>query len=67
MKRDMFTNNNLFLASEFLDETITAVFGGGGAKGGSHLGSLEVLDNHEVPIHRLFGTSMGAFVSVLYR
>ena len=54
------------LAAEILDETNTVVCGGGGAEGASHLGSFQVLQEQEVPIHRLIGTSIGAFVSVLF-
>ena len=38
------------------------VLGGGGARGGAHLGVLEVLDELRVPVDCVAGTSMGALV-----
>ncbi|MBL0143110.1 MAG: patatin-like phospholipase family protein [Betaproteobacteria bacterium] len=39
------------------------VLGGGGARGGAHLGVLEVLEELRVPFDCVAGTSMGALVS----
>jgi len=36
------------------------VLGGGGARGGAHLGVLEVLEEFHVPIDCIAATSMGA-------
>lgn len=38
------------------------VLGGGGARGGAHLGVLEVLDELRIPVDCVAGTSMGALV-----
>ncbi|HET7402503.1 MAG TPA: patatin-like phospholipase family protein [Usitatibacter sp.] len=38
------------------------VLGGGGARGGAHLGVLEVLEELHVPVDCIAGTSMGALV-----
>jgi NTE family protein len=38
------------------------VLGGGGARGGAHLGVLEVLEDLRVPVDCVAGTSMGALV-----
>ena len=40
--------------------------GGGGGKGGAHLGVLAVLEELDVPIDVIAGTSVGAAVGVLY-
>ena len=39
---------------------------GGGARGAAHIGVLKVLEELEVPIHAIAGTSMGAVVGGLY-
>jgi len=39
---------------------------GGGARGGAHLGVLEVLEELRVPIHCVAGTSIGSIVGGLY-
>jgi NTE family protein len=39
---------------------------GGGARGAAHVGVLEVLEDHHVPIDYIAGTSMGAIVGGLY-
>lgn len=39
---------------------------GGGALGLAHIGVLQWLDEHHVPVDRLAGTSMGALVGALY-
>ncbi|HEY4998667.1 MAG TPA: patatin-like phospholipase family protein, partial [Usitatibacter sp.] len=45
---------------------IGLVLGGGGARGGAHLGVLEVLESLRVPIDCIAGTSMGALVGGAY-
>jgi NTE family protein len=45
---------------------IALVLGGGGARGGAHLGVLEVLENLRVPIDCIAGTSMGALAGGAY-
>jgi len=42
------------------------VLGGGGARGGAHLGVLEVLEEMRVPVDCVAGTSMGALVGGAY-
>src|SRR6185437_1713028 len=42
------------------------VLGGGGARGGAHLGVLEVLEELHVPVDCIAGTSMGALVGGAY-
>src|SRR5450631_1681240 len=45
---------------------IGLVLGGGGARGGAHLGVLEVLESLRVPIDCIAGTSMGALAGGAY-
>lgn len=45
---------------------IALVLGGGGARGSAHVGVLQALEEHNVPIDMVVGTSMGAFVGGLY-
>jgi NTE family protein len=42
------------------------VLGGGGARGGAHLGVLEVLEELHVPVDCIAGTSIGALVGGAY-
>ncbi len=45
---------------------IGLVLGGGGARGGAHIGVLEVLEELRVPFDCVAGTSMGALMSGAY-
>lgn len=45
---------------------IGLVLGGGGAKGGAHVGVLEVLESQRIPIDLVVGTSAGSAVGALY-
>ncbi len=45
---------------------IGLVLGGGGAKGAAHVGVLRVLQNLNVPIHCVVGTSIGSIIGGLY-
>ena len=45
---------------------VALVLGGGGARGGAHLGVLEVLEELHVPVDCIAGTSMGALVGGAY-
>jgi len=45
---------------------IGLVLGGGGARGGAHIGVLKVLDELRVPIDCIAGTSMGALIGATY-
>lgn len=42
------------------------VLGGGGGKGGAHLGVIRVIDSLELPIDLIAGTSIGGVLGVLY-
>jgi NTE family protein len=45
---------------------IGLVLGGGGARGFAHIGVLQVLEENNIPVHAVAGTSMGAVVGSLY-
>ncbi|GBC82254.1 putative NTE family protein [bacterium HR10] len=45
---------------------IGVVLGGGGAKGLAHIGVLKVLEEAEIPIDGIVGTSVGAFIGGAY-
>src|SRR5215467_15073807 len=45
---------------------IGLVLGGGGARGGAHIGVLEGLEELRIPVDCVAGTSMGALVSGAY-
>lgn len=46
--------------------TIGLVLGGGGAKGLAHVGVIKVLEDNQIPVDVIAGTSMGAIVGALY-
>jgi NTE family protein len=45
---------------------IGLVLGGGGAKGGAHIGVIKVLEEMHIPIDCIAGTSMGSIVGAAY-
>ena len=56
----------LRLARILSGQAIGVVLGGGGARGLSHLGVLQAIEEQGIPIDLIGGTSMGAFVGGLY-
>lgn len=47
-------------------ERVALVLSGGGAKGLAHIGVIKALEEHEIPIDYLTGTSMGGVVGAFY-
>ncbi|MDE6266179.1 MAG: patatin-like phospholipase family protein [Muribaculaceae bacterium] len=47
-------------------KSVGLVLSGGGAKGIAHIGVIKVLEEHNIPIDYIAGTSMGAIVGGLY-
>jgi NTE family protein len=45
---------------------IALVLGGGGARGLSHLGVLNVLEKENIPLDMIVGTSMGSIIGACY-
>lgn len=46
--------------------TVALVLSGGGAKGSAHVGVLKVLEEMQIPVDMICGTSMGGLVGGLY-
>ncbi|MCL6636534.1 MAG: patatin-like phospholipase family protein [Alicyclobacillus sp.] len=49
-----------------MDPVIGLALGSGGAKGFAHIGVLQALEEHNVPVHVVTGCSMGSLVGALY-
>lgn len=47
-------------------QSVGLVLSGGGAKGIAHIGVIQALEDHNIPIDYIAGTSMGAVVGGLY-
>lgn len=47
-------------------QKVAVVLSGGGAKGVCHIGLLKALEENNIPIDYVAGTSMGAIVAGLY-
>ncbi len=58
----------LFLFSTLADARpkIGLALGGGGAKGAAHIGVLKILEQHNIPIDYIAGTSIGSVVGGMY-
>lgn len=52
--------------AETKEERVGLVLGGGGAKGLAHIGVLLYLEEHQIPVDFVVGTSMGAIAGGLY-
>ena len=57
---------SLFSFSEVYAQKVAVVLSGGGAKGACHVGLLKALEENDIPIDYIAGTSMGAIVAGLY-
>ena len=47
-------------------QSVGLVLSGGGAKGIAHIGVIQALEDNDIPIDYVAGTSMGAIVGGLY-
>ena len=56
----------LLLGTSAVAQRVGVVLSGGGAKGLYHIGVLQALEENEVPIDYIAGTSMGAIIAGLY-
>lgn len=45
---------------------IGLVLGGGGARGGAHVGVLKIFEKEKIPVDLIVGTSVGALIGALY-
>lgn len=71
MKRRFWYLGLLILSTQILyaqnnEQKVGLVLSGGGAKGFAHLGVIKALEEHNIPIDIISGTSMGAIVGGLY-
>ena len=60
---------NLFLIFHFLNanaQKVGVVLSGGGSSAIAHIGVLKALEENNIPIDYITGTSMGAFIGALY-
>ena len=62
----MFLVLSLFLFMEMHAQTVGLVLSGGGAKGMTHIGIIRALEENDIPIDYVAGTSMGAIIGSLY-
>lgn len=56
----------LFLPFAMCAQKVGVVMSGGGARGLAHIGVIKVLEENNIPIDFVAGTSMGAIVAALY-
>ena len=56
----------VFFVSNLHAQKVGVVLSGGGSSGVSHIGVLKALEEHNIPIDYITGTSMGALVGGLY-
>ena len=57
---------SLLLALPVNSQKVGLVLSGGGAKGMAHIGLIRALEENEIPIDYIAGTSMGAIIGSLY-
>lgn len=55
-----------FLTFPLYAQKVGLVLSGGGAKGMAHIGTLKALEEHNIPIDYITGTSMGGIVGAMY-
>jgi lysophospholipid hydrolase len=66
-KEANFCNKDYERFSRYLTgERFGLVLGGGGARGYAHIGVIKALEEENIPIDVVGGTSMGAFIGALY-
>ncbi|XP_075251073.1 patatin-like phospholipase domain-containing protein 7 isoform X3 [Convolutriloba macropyga] len=54
------------LARHLTNTSVGLVLGGGGARGAAHLGVIKALQENDIPVDMIGGTSIGSFVGALY-
>ncbi|KAI9612972.1 hypothetical protein H4Q26_010241 [Puccinia striiformis f. sp. tritici PST-130] len=65
-KRGLANNDFARLARRLCGKSIAVVLGGGGARGISHIGVIKALQESNIPIDMIGGTSIGSFIGGLY-
>ncbi len=66
MKKFLLTFFIVFLIFQVHAQKVAVVLSGGGAKGLAHIGVLKYLEEHNIPIDYIVGTSMGAIIGGFY-
>ena len=56
----------MLFAHSLSAQSVGLVLSGGGAKGLSHIGVLKALEENNIPVDYICGTSMGAIIGGLY-
>lgn len=56
----------IFICNQLSAQTVGVVLSGGGASGMAHVGVLKALEENNIPIDYIVGTSAGALVASLY-
>ena len=56
----------VLLPFSLLAQKVGVVMSGGGARGLAHIGVIKVLEENNIPIDYVAGTSMGAIIAALY-
>jgi NTE family protein len=57
---------SLLIVTSLQAQRVAVVLSGGAAKGGAHIGVLRALEENQVPVNYIIGTSIGAVVGGLY-
>jgi len=55
-----------FFKSKIKNKKVGLALGGGAVLGAAHIGALKAIDELDIPIHCISGTSIGAFISAFY-
>lgn len=66
LKNLLFIILSFLLPSLLLAQKVGLVLSGGGSSGLAHIGVIKALEENNIPIDYITGTSMGAFVGALY-
>ena len=56
----------IYICKNISAQSVGLVLSGGGAKGLAHIGVLKALEEKEIPVDYISGTSMGAIVGAMY-
>lgn len=57
---------SLFVFSCAIGQQVGVVLSGGGTRAAAHIGFLKALEEHNIPIDYITGTSMGAIIGAMY-
>ena len=62
----LFVSGVLFISQPSLAQKVGLVLSGGAASGIAHIGVIKALEENEIPIDYITGTSMGALIGGMY-